>query len=175
MFQIGRGNHLAQHGIHWVAHIWNTNNLSLLCRFNYLMGSYRSTHINTLHPFPGIWSVKGNTTQTIHSYPYYNIQCITDIHENSHIYMNIHIHLSIENIHVLAQARFSSGKHPYISMPIILVCLGPTLARRHHRCQLTTVRSMYNSAHASRDTSTVRWYTQAEPMAIRDNSLSTHM
>ena len=31
-------------------------------------------------------------------------------------------------------------------MPSIRVCLGPTLARRHHRCQLTTVRSMYNSA-----------------------------
>ena len=60
--------------------------------------------------------------------------------------MYIHIHLSIENIHALAQARFSSGKHPYISMPIIRVCLGPTLAQRHHRCQLTTVRSMYNSA-----------------------------
>ena len=60
--------------------------------------------------------------------------------------MNIHIHISIENIHVLAQARVSSGKHPYISMPIIRVCLGPTLARRHHRCQLTTVCSMYNYA-----------------------------
>ena len=60
--------------------------------------------------------------------------------------MNIHIHICIENIHVLAQARVSSGKHPYIFMPIIRECLGPTFARRHHRCQLTTVRSMYNSA-----------------------------
>ena len=30
MFQIGRGNYRAQHGIHYVAHIWNSNNLSLL-------------------------------------------------------------------------------------------------------------------------------------------------
>ena len=103
------------------------------------MGRYRSTHINTLHGYPGIWSVKGNTTQTIHSYPYHNIQYITDT-------AYIHLHIGIENIHALANARFSSGKHPYISMPIIRLFLGLTFARRHHRSQLTTVRSMYHSA-----------------------------
>ena len=55
--------------------------------------------------------------------------------------MYIHIRHSIENIHALAQARFSSGKHPYISMPTIRVCPGAIFARRHHRCQQSTVRS----------------------------------
>ena len=60
--------------------------------------------------------------------------------------MYIYIHISIENIHALAQARVSSGKNPYISMPIIRLCLGTAFARRHHRCQLKTVRSIYYSA-----------------------------
>ena len=111
------------------------------------MGRYRSTHINTLYPFPGIWSVKGNTTQTIHSYPYYNIQCRTDTaYIHLYIYICIYIHISIENFHALAQARVSSGKHPYISMPIIRLCAGAIFARRRHRCQLSTVRSAHISA-----------------------------
>ena len=59
--------------------------------------------------------------------------------------MYIYIHIGIENIHALAQARASSGKHPYISITIRL-CPGAIFARRHHRCQLSTVRSTYNSA-----------------------------
>ena len=100
---------------------------------------YRFTYRNTLQQFNGIWIVKGNTTQIINSYPYYNIQYITET-------AYIHIHIGIENIHAQANARCSIGKHPYISMPIIRQCLGPTFSRRHHRRQLTTVRSMYNSA-----------------------------
>ena len=138
MFQIGRGNYRAQHGIHYVAHIWNTNDISLLCQFD-ILRRYRFTYRNTLRPLRGIWIVMGNTTQTIHSYPYHNIQYITET-------AYIHIHIGIENIHALANARFSSGKHPYIYMPIIQLWLGAIFARRHHRCQLSTVRSTYNSA-----------------------------
>ena len=104
-----------------------------------LLRRYRYTYRNTLQLLPGIWIVKGNITQTIHSYPYYNIQYITET-------AYIHIHIGIENIHALANARFSSGKHPYISMSIIRLCLGPTFGRGEHRRQLTTVRSMKNTA-----------------------------
>ena len=90
--------------------------------------------MKSLHAFAGIWIVKGNTTQTIHSYPYHNIHYITET-----AYINIHI--GIENIRALANARFSSGKPPYISMPIIRLCLGPTYAWRHRRCQRPNVRS----------------------------------
>ena len=135
------------------------------------MGRYRFTHINTLHPFPGIWGVKGNTTQTIHSYPYYIIQYITDT-------AYIHIHIGIENIHALANARFSSGKHPCIFMPIIRLCLGPTFARRHHRRQLSTVRSTYNSACLQRYINGSLIYTSwthGDPLSFRFNTCAASM
>ena len=95
--------------------------------------------MNSIQALAGIWIVKGNTAQTIHSYPYHNIQYRTETEY-------IHIHIGIENIHAPANARFSSGKPPYISMPIIRPCLAVTYAWKHHRRQLSTVRSTCNSA-----------------------------
>ena len=123
MFQMGHGNYRAQHGIHYAAYKWNSNNLSQLSQLVYFLRRYRFTYRNTLQLLPGIWIVKGNTTQAIHSYPYYNTQYITET-------AYIHIHIGIENIHALANALFSSGKHPYISMPIIRLCLGPTFSSK---------------------------------------------
>ena len=121
----------------------------------------------TLHP--GIWSVKGNTTQTIQSYPYYNIQCITD---TAYIYIYIYTSASKIFMHWL-QARFSSGKHPYISMPIIRLCLGAIFARMASSSS-TDNRPLYVQFCLPPEIhQQVAKYTQAEPLGIHERSRST--
>ena len=159
----GMENYRTQHGIHYVAYNWNTNNLSQLCRFSYLWAGI-STHRNALHAHPGIWSVKGNTTQTIQSYPYYNIQCITD---TAYIYIYMYTSASKIFIHWL-HARFSSGKHPHISMPIIRLCLGAIFARMASSSS-TDNRPLYVQFCLPPEIhQQVAIYTQAEPLGIHE-------
>ena len=67
-----------------------------LCCVNLdILRRYRFTYRNTLRHCPGIWIVKGNTTQTIHRYPYHNIQYIT---ETAYIYIYIYTYISAPKI-----------------------------------------------------------------------------